>query len=64
MADGRISPRTDGTPQVRPLRPLPSNILLTELNTELERWGNAFCQYPPCVRIAVDTKMLDHFVVR
>ena len=45
MADGMVSPRTEGTPQGGPLSPLLSNILLTELDRELERRGHAFCRY-------------------
>jgi hypothetical protein len=45
MADGVISPRTQGTPQGGPLSPLLSNILLTELDRELERRGHAFYRY-------------------
>ncbi|MDA3913245.1 group II intron reverse transcriptase/maturase [Oleiagrimonas sp.] len=45
MADGTVSPRTQGTPQGGPLSPLLSNILLTELDRELERRGHAFCRY-------------------
>jgi group II intron reverse transcriptase/maturase len=45
MAEGTISPRTEGTPQGGPLSPLLSNILLTELDKELERRGHAFCRY-------------------
>jgi len=45
MAEGIISPRTDGTPQGGPLSPLLSNILLTDLDRELERRGHAFCRY-------------------
>jgi RNA-directed DNA polymerase len=45
MADGRVQPRTEGTPQGGPLSPLLSNILLTELDRELERRGHAFCRY-------------------
>jgi len=45
MADGIVSPRTEGTPQGGPLSPLLSNILLTELDRELERRGHAFCRY-------------------
>lgn len=45
MAEGIVSPRTEGTPQGGPLSPLLSNILLTELDWELERRGHAFCRY-------------------
>ena len=45
MAEGTVSPRTEGTPQGGPLGPLLSNILLTELDRELERRGHAFCRY-------------------
>ena len=45
MAQGVVSPRTEGTPQGGPLSPLLSNILLTELDRELERRGHAFCRY-------------------
>ena len=45
MADGIVSPRTEGAPQGGPLSPLLSNILLTKLDRELERRGHAFCRY-------------------
>ena len=45
MAEGIVSPRTEGTPQGGPLSPLLSNILLTELDQELDRRGHAFCRY-------------------
>lgn len=45
MAEGLVSPRTEGTPQGGPLSPLLSNILLTDLDRELERRGHAFCRY-------------------
>lgn len=45
MANGRVQPRTEGTPQGGPLSPLRSNILLTELGWELERRGHALCRY-------------------
>ena len=45
MAEGIVSPRTQGTPQGGPLSPLLSNILLTDLDRELERRGHAFCRY-------------------
>ena len=45
MAEGIVTPRTEGTPQGGPLSPLLSNILLTELDRELESRGHAFCRY-------------------
>jgi RNA-directed DNA polymerase len=45
MAEGLVSPRSEGTPQGGPLSPLLSNIVLTELDRELERRGHAFCRY-------------------
>lgn len=45
MAEGVVSPRTEGTPQGGPLSPLLATILLTELDRELERRGHAFCRY-------------------
>jgi group II intron reverse transcriptase/maturase len=45
MAEGIVSPRTEGTPQGGPLSPLLSNVLLTDLDRELERRGHAFCRY-------------------
>ena len=45
MTGGLVSPRSEGTPQGGPLSPLLSNIVLTELDRELERRGQAFCRY-------------------
>jgi group II intron reverse transcriptase/maturase len=45
MAEGLVTPRTEGTPQGGPLSPLLSNILLTALDRELERRGHTFCRY-------------------
>lgn len=45
MAEGIVSPRTQGTPQGGPLSPLLSNILLTGLDRELESRGHVFCRY-------------------
>jgi RNA-directed DNA polymerase len=56
MADGIVSPRTQGTPQGGPLSPLLSNILLTELDQELERRGHAFCRYADDCNIYVKSK--------
>ena len=41
MAQGVVSPRTEGRPQGVPLSPLLSNILLTELDRDLERRGQS-----------------------
>ena len=56
MAEGIVSPRTEGTPQGGPLSPLLSNILLTELDWELERRGHAFCRYADDCNIYVKSK--------
>jgi RNA-directed DNA polymerase len=56
MADGMVSPRTEGTPQGGPLSPLLSNILLTELDRELERRGHAFCRYADDCNIYVRSR--------
>jgi group II intron reverse transcriptase/maturase len=56
MAEGIISPRTEGTPQGGPLSPLLSNIVLTELDRELERRGHAFCRYADDCNIYVKSK--------
>jgi group II intron reverse transcriptase/maturase len=57
MANGIVSPRTEGTPQGGPLSPLLSNILLTDLDKELERRGHAFCRYADDCNIYVKSKM-------
>jgi len=56
MAEGTVSPRTEGTPQGGPLSPLLSNILLTDLDWELERRGHAFCRYADDCNIYVKSK--------
>jgi RNA-directed DNA polymerase len=56
MADGVVTPRTEGTPQGGPLSPLLSNILLTELDQELERRGHAFCRYADDCNIYVKSE--------
>jgi RNA-directed DNA polymerase len=56
MADGVVSPRTEGTPQGGPLSPLLSNVLLTELDRELERRSHAFCRYADDCNIYVRSK--------
>jgi len=57
MAEGIVSPRTEGTPQGGPLSPLLSNILLTELDRELERRGHAFCRYADDCNIYVKSQV-------
>lgn len=56
MAEGIVSPRTQGTPQGGPLSPLLSNILLTDLDRELERRGHAFCRYADDCNIYVKSR--------
>ena len=56
MAEGLVTPRTEGTPQGGPLSPLLSNILLTDLDRELERRGHAFCRYADDCNIYVGSK--------
>ena len=56
MAEGIVSPRTEGTPQGGPLSPLLSNILLTGLDRELERRGHAFCRYADDCNIYVRSR--------
>jgi len=56
MAEGIVSPRTQGTPQGGPLSPLLSNILLTGLDRELERRGHAFCRYADDCNIYVGSQ--------
>jgi len=57
MAEGVVSPRTQGTPQGGPLSPLLSNILLTDLDRELERRGHAFCRYADDCNIYVRSQV-------
>ena len=56
MADGPVSPRTEGTPQGSPLSPLLSNILLDELDKELEERGHRFCRYADDVNVYVKSE--------
>jgi RNA-directed DNA polymerase len=56
MAEGLMSPRTEGTPQGGPLSPLLSNILLTDLDRELERRGHSFCRYADDCNVYVRSK--------
>jgi hypothetical protein len=45
MADGLVTPSTEGAVQGSPLSPLLSNIVLDELDKELERRGLEFCRF-------------------
>ena len=45
LADGLVSPTTEGAPQGGPLSPLLRNIVLDELDRELERRGHRFVRY-------------------
>ena len=56
MEGGVASARTEGTPQGGPLSPLLSNILLTDLDRELERWGHRFCRYADDCNIYVGSQ--------
>jgi RNA-directed DNA polymerase len=56
MADGLVSPRTEGTPQGGPLSPLLSNILLDEWDRELERRGHRFVRYADDCNVYVRSK--------
>ena len=56
MAEGIVTPRTEGTPQGGPLSPLLSNILLTGLDRELESRGHAFCRYADDCNIYVRSR--------
>ena len=56
MAEGLVSPRTQGTPQGGPLSPLLSNVMLDELDRELEGRGLAFCRYADDCNIYVGSE--------
>lgn len=53
MEDGKVSSRTEGTPQGSPLSPILSNIVLDELDKELERRGHKFVRYADDLSIYV-----------
>lgn len=55
MADGLVSPSTEGAVQGSPLSPLLSNIVLDELDKELERRGLEFCRFADDCNIFVRT---------
>lgn len=55
LADGGVSPSTEGAVQGSPLSPLLSNIVLDELDKELERRGLEFCRFADDCNIFVKT---------
>jgi hypothetical protein len=55
MADGLVTPSTEGAVQGSPLSPLLSNIVLDELDKELERRGLEFCRFADDSNIFVKT---------
>jgi len=55
MADGLVTPSTEGAVQGSPLSPLLSNIVLDELDKELERRGLEFCRFADDCNIFVRT---------
>jgi group II intron reverse transcriptase/maturase len=56
MADGLVTPSTEGAVQGSPLSPLLSNIVLDELDKELERRGLAFCRFADDCNLFVKTQ--------
>ncbi len=55
MANGLVTPSTEGAVQGSPLSPLLSNIVLDELDQELERRGLDFCRFADDCNIFVRT---------
>jgi RNA-directed DNA polymerase len=56
MEGGLVSPSVEGTPQVGPLSPLLSNLVLDELDRELEQRGHRFVRYADDCNIYVRTE--------
>jgi RNA-directed DNA polymerase len=56
MRNGVCVEREEGTPQGGPLSPLPSNLLLDDLDKELERRGHCFCRYADDCNIYVQSQ--------
>src|SRR6201981_1162146 len=56
MEDGWVSAVEEGTPQGGPLSPLPSNLVLDELDRELERRGLRFVRYADDCNIYVGSE--------
>ena len=55
MANGLVTPSTEGAVQGSPLSPLLSNIVLDDLDKELERRGLEFCRFADDCNIFVKT---------
>jgi len=55
MANGLVTPATEGAVQGSPLSPLLSNVVLDELDKELERRGLEFCRFADDCNIFVKT---------
>jgi group II intron reverse transcriptase/maturase len=56
LIDGKLHKRKKGVPQGSPLSPLPSNILLNELDKELEKRGHRYVRYADDFSIYVRSK--------
>ena len=64
MANGLVTPSTEGAVQGSPLSPLLSNIVLDELDKELERRGLEFCRLADDCNIFVKTPKAAERVMR
>ena len=64
MANGLVTPSTEGAVQGSPLSPLLSNIVLDELDKELERRGLEFCRFADDCNIFVKTPKAAERVMR
>ena len=63
MANGVVTPSTEGAVQGSPLSPLLSNIVLDELDKELERRGLEFCRFADDCNLFVKTPKAAHRVM-
>jgi RNA-directed DNA polymerase len=63
MANGLVSPRTEGVAQGGPLSPFLSNVVLDELDRELERRGHRFVRYADDCNIYVRSERAGHRVM-
>src|SRR5690606_8533604 len=64
MIDGIVTVREDGTPQVGPLSPLVSNIVLDELDMELLEIVHKFDRYVDDCNMTVKTKKAGNRVMK